>query len=209
MDRPYNPWTGGNAVSSRAGRSFRYHWGEEPFLVTLTPEPAGLRYSALINGELFPATEPSTAPGVAAGTGCLSARMPEGHRLIVEVGASWKEVAIARSGFDLQVSYGGEVYVLRKPRPLDVETSAHSGETVAGHQVLRAPMAGTVIKVPVREGDRVSAHEALVVLGAMKMEHAITAPYPGLILRLPHAPGDVVPGGEILVELDTGGETDV
>jgi len=128
------------------------------------------------------------------------------HTLVLEMGTSRRQLTIARLGFDLQISYRGEVFVLRKPRPLDVETSVHSGETAAGRQMLRAPMAGTVIKVPVREGDRVSANESLVVLGAMKMEHAITAPYPGVILRLPHKAGDVVPGGEILVELDTGGE---
>jgi 3-methylcrotonyl-CoA carboxylase alpha subunit len=131
------------------------------------------------------------------------------HTLVLEMGASRQEVAIARSGFDLQVSVGGEVYRLKKPRPLDALESVGTIDAAAGRQVLRAPMAGTVIKVQVQEGDRVVANEALVVLGAMKMEHAITAPYPGVIRRLPHAAGEVVPGGEILVELDTGGETKV
>jgi 3-methylcrotonyl-CoA carboxylase alpha subunit len=208
-DRPYNPWTGGSGLGSRSGRSFRYHWGEEPYLVTLNPEPTGSRYKGVINGEPFLGREPSLAPGQEAEDDGLSARMQGEHSLVLEVGVSRKQVTIARSGFDLQISYGGEVYLLRKPRPLDVEASAHSGEATAGRQVLLAPMAGTVIKVPVREGDRVSANETLVVLGAMKMEHAITAPYSGVILRLPHAAGDVVPGGEILVELDTGGENTV
>jgi biotin carboxyl carrier protein len=67
-------------------------------------------------------------------------------------------------------------------------------------------MAGTVIKVAVAEGDEVDAHQTLVVLGAMKMEHAISAPHPGRVVRLPHGAGDVVPGGEPLVELDAGGQ---
>jgi biotin carboxyl carrier protein len=66
-------------------------------------------------------------------------------------------------------------------------------------------MAGTVIKVQVREGEQVSANQPLVILGAMKMEHSIRSPYPGQITRVPHRAGDVVSGGEVLVELDTGG----
>jgi 3-methylcrotonyl-CoA carboxylase alpha subunit len=66
---------------------------------------------------------------------------------------------------------------------------------------LIAPMAGTVIKVNVAEGDAVAAHQTLVVLGAMKMEHAIVAPHAGRVVALPHAAGDVVPGGALLVEL--------
>jgi 3-methylcrotonyl-CoA carboxylase alpha subunit len=205
-EEPYNPWTSRKVVHSGARRSFRYHWGDEPYLVVLHPELDGSKYSASINDEPFPGDGPS-ALSKEAGDGCLSARMQGDHTLVLEMGASRRQLAIARLGFDLQISYRGEVFVLRKPRPLDVETSVHSGETAAGRQMLRAPMAGTVIKVPVREGDRVSANESLVVLGAMKMEHAITAPYPGVILRLPHKAGDVVPGGEILVELDTGGDT--
>ncbi len=67
-------------------------------------------------------------------------------------------------------------------------------------------MAGTVIKVNVAEGDAVSPQQTLVVLGAMKMEHAIVAPYAGHVRSVRHGAGDVVPGGEVLVELDAAKE---
>jgi 3-methylcrotonyl-CoA carboxylase alpha subunit len=65
-------------------------------------------------------------------------------------------------------------------------------------------MAGTVLAVNVAEGDAVEAHQPLAVLGAMKMEHAITSPYPARVVRVLHQAGDVVPGGEPLLELETG-----
>ncbi|HZC78433.1 MAG TPA: biotin/lipoyl-containing protein, partial [Ktedonobacterales bacterium] len=107
----------------------------------------------------------------------------------------------ARREHDVLVSLHGESYTLRKPRPLDVETTSHAHQAVAGRVELVAPMAGTVIKVNVVEGDAVAARQTLVVLGAMKMEHAIVAPHAGRVVALPHAAGDVVPGGALLVEL--------
>jgi biotin carboxyl carrier protein len=67
-------------------------------------------------------------------------------------------------------------------------------------------MAGTIIKVNVAEGDTVAAQQTLVVLGAMKMEHAIVAPYAGHVRSVRYAAGDVVPGGETLVELEAAKE---
>jgi len=104
------------------------------------------------------------------------------------------------------VSLAGRSYTLAKPRPLDVEHTAHAGETGAGVQQLVAPMAGTVIKLNVQEGDRVGDWQTVAVLGAMKMEHAITAPYAGRVRRVHHAAGDVVMGGEVLVELEPANE---
>src|SRR5579871_879486 len=193
----YNPWTSRTAAGNSASRTFRYHRGNEDYHVTLTPVAAGTGYTVAINNKPFPTSD---------GTVPISATVEADHCLTLAIGDARTQVAVARHGFDIQVSYRGENCTLPKPRPLDVDTSAHASEHQAGRQALTAPMAGTIIKVNVAEGDQVTAHQPLVVLGAMKMEHAITSPYPGRILRVPHGAGDVVPGGELLVELDTGEE---
>ncbi len=109
---------------------------------------------------------------------------------------------MARRGYDVLVSAHGTSYTLARPRPLTVESAAHHGDATTGAQSLVAPMAGTIIKVNVAEGDTVAAQQTLVVLGAMKMEHAIVAPYAGHVRSVRYAAGDVVPGGEVLVELE-------
>ncbi len=109
---------------------------------------------------------------------------------------------VARRGYDVLVWRRGRSYTLAKPRPLDVESAARGGEVASGAQTLVAPMAGTVVKVNVATGDMVAARQTLVVLGAMKMEHAIAAPHAARVRRVAHAAGDVVPGGEVLVELE-------
>lgn len=59
-------------------------------------------------------------------------------------------------------------------------------------------MHGTVTKVAVRDGDSVGQGDVILVLEAMKMEHAVTAPTAGTIGDLAVTPGDTVNGGDVL-----------
>ena len=63
---------------------------------------------------------------------------------------------------------------------------------------LHAPMPGTVVRVEVADGASVSAGTVVVVLEAMKMEHAVRAPSAGVVSSLPVATGATVRAGEVL-----------
>ncbi len=63
--------------------------------------------------------------------------------------------------------------------------SAHDGDIIA-------PMPGKVIAVDVAEGDTVTAGQRLMVLEAMKMEHALTAPFDGTVTELAVSAGSQV-----------------
>ena len=63
-----------------------------------------------------------------------------------------------------------------------------------------APLAGTVSRVLVAEGDEIEAGQVLLVLEAMKMETEITAPAAGTISGILVEPGDAVQGGQALIE---------
>ena len=67
---------------------------------------------------------------------------------------------------------------------------------------LSAPMPGLVLKVLVRPGDKVRAHQTLIVLEAMKMEHNIEAPFDGTVKNVNCAEGGRVAEGVVLVELE-------
>jgi acetyl/propionyl-CoA carboxylase alpha subunit len=84
----------------------------------------------------------------------------------------------------------------------DVDTAAHEHRTGEETGSIAAPMPGTVIKVNVAAGDRVSARQPLVVLEAMKMETPLTSPYDGTVRAVHVAEGDRVAGGALLVELE-------
>jgi biotin carboxyl carrier protein len=86
--------------------------------------------------------------------------------------------------------------------PPDVDTAvSHAARIAEGVEAVVAPMPGTIIAVRVAEGDRVEAHQVLVLLEAMKMENAVTAPADATVTRVLVAAGQTVQRGERLVEL--------
>jgi propionyl-CoA carboxylase alpha chain len=67
---------------------------------------------------------------------------------------------------------------------------------------LTAPMPGTVVRVDVAPGDRVVAGQALVVLEAMKMEHAVRATGAGQVAEIGVRAGQQVDAGALLVVVE-------
>ena len=79
---------------------------------------------------------------------------------------------------------------------------ASLGDTGARRTTERlvAPMPGKLRSVNVEVGDSVRAGQVVMVLEAMKMEHAISAPREGVVERLCYAEGEqVMEGVELLV----------
>jgi len=66
---------------------------------------------------------------------------------------------------------------------------------------LIAPMPGKVVALTVVEGQRVAIGDPLLVMEAMKMEHAICAPIAGVVEALPYAVGDPVEQGVALLRI--------
>jgi 3-methylcrotonyl-CoA carboxylase alpha subunit len=91
----------------------------------------------------------------------------------------------------------GEAFAFRLDDGTQFEAAA------AGHRGgLTTPLPGVVVSVAVKEGDDVSAGQTLLVIEAMKMEHAIKAPRAGKVRALRHRVGDRVREGSTLAEID-------
>jgi 3-methylcrotonyl-CoA carboxylase alpha subunit len=67
---------------------------------------------------------------------------------------------------------------------------------------LSTPLPGVVVRVAVKVGERVQAGALLMVVEAMKMEHAIRAPHDGTVRAIKYQPGERVPEGATLIELE-------
>ncbi|MBH5321847.1 acetyl/propionyl/methylcrotonyl-CoA carboxylase subunit alpha [Aurantiacibacter sediminis] len=81
-------------------------------------------------------------------------------------------------------------------------TSRGGGAAAAGDGAILAPMPGKVIAVDVAEGDSVTAGQRLMVLEAMKMEHALTAPFDGVVAELSASQGAQVQVEALLAKVD-------
>ena len=94
------------------------------------------------------------------------------------------------------LGYEGRAVALTESEPLAAARAEHAD--VPGG-VLRSPMPGTVLAISVAQGSMVTAGTPLLVVEAMKMEHAITAPVDGVVTELHVGPGQQVALDEVLV----------
>ena len=123
---------------------------------------------------------------------------PGGPTLPRNVPAGWQ---VYRDGASLfAVRAGTQVRLERVVAVEDADAPA------GGAGNLNAPMPGKVVRVAVSAGDEVTRGQTLVVLEAMKMEHAITAPADGVVSEVFHKDGDQVGEGVELLRLETEGE---
>jgi 3-methylcrotonyl-CoA carboxylase alpha subunit len=122
--------------------------------------------------------------------------------LLLQRGAAQVRTHVQEQKDEIRVILDGHSYRLERRQPPDVDVTSHGGTASHSQKTLTAPMAGTIVKVQVHPGDSVQAHQALVILSAMKMEHAITAPYEGKVRRVNYREGDVVKGGAVVVEME-------
>lgn len=84
---------------------------------------------------------------------------------------------------------------------------SRSAEHASGPTRLGAPMPGLIVRVNVKEGDKVRAGQGLVVIEAMKMENELKAAAPAVVRRVAVAPGSAVEKGALLIEMETVNET--
>ncbi len=119
---------------------------------------------------------------------------------VVEAEGAEEFFRVSGAGDGVRVAWaGGASADLRHPAGYAILDGATGAKSDAG---LTAPMPGTVVKVQVTEGQTVAAHQPLMVLEAMKMEHVIEAPYAGVVQAILFQPGDMVPASSPVVRME-------
>ena len=120
----------------------------------------------------------------------------------VELGEAAEQVAV-RDGGVAHVDVDGQSLEFVVAAPPTVEAAARHASAAgdAGTSVLSAPMPGRVIAVRAVEGASVAEHQTLIVIEAMKMEHAVVAPRAGTLIRLMVIEGQQVQRGDVLAEV--------
>jgi biotin carboxyl carrier protein len=118
----------------------------------------------------------------------------DGQLVGIEIEGRIVPVRSARVGNALRIWCSGRVFEVQEASSL----AARARET--GNLV--SPMPGRVRKVEVAAGDRVERGQVVVVVEAMKMEHAIRSPRKGIVGSVLFKEGDLVDAGVELVEIE-------
>ena len=84
-------------------------------------------------------------------------------------------------------------------RPWRVDGAGGGGP---GDGAILSPMPGRIVTLDVAAGDRVAKGQKLLVLEAMKMEHALVAPFDGVVAALDAEAGAQVSAGALLARID-------
>ena len=179
---PHSPWhqTSGWRLNAETQVRLSFRDGEREVAVMVHYRPDGFAFD-LPGGR-------AEARGTLGPDGVLLAEL-DGRRVTG---------SIVRHQGDIVVLLPGGIHRLRLVDPLRA-----AAEEEAGPGRLTAPMPGKVIQVHVSPGEEVERGAPLMVIEAMKMEHAISAPADGKIARVLYAAGDLVEEGAELIAFET------
>jgi biotin carboxyl carrier protein len=126
------------------------------------------------------------------------------YSLLVD-NASYEVVLIAdddqHGAYDVMVGglrYAVRVQDERSRRLASVDRTLRPPD---GELLIKAPIPGLVVAVPVEAGQAVAEGDTLVILEAMKMENELRAPRAGVVHEVKVAPGAQVASGQTLVQL--------
>jgi 3-methylcrotonyl-CoA carboxylase alpha subunit len=184
-----NPWqTLGPWRIGQGWRTFNYQYQDQDYAVTIQP-------TTKRQGEWRIGLPQQPLQDV---TAILSSQ----HQIILKRQGTQLPIYIHRQKHAIDLSLKGQYYQLQRQQPPDIASATQGGNVLQRQKNLTAPMSGTIVKIQVSDGDIVEAHQVLLILSAMKMEHAITAPYAGRVHHIHYAEGAVVSGGAIVADME-------
>ena len=180
LEAPVAPGPWGSTSGWRLSGAAETHW--------LVGGPGGAPLRVGVTGDVRAALvrvgdqEPVAASAVALEGG-----------LLLTVGGRTSTVLTAVDGAVRWLHVGGTSYAVTElpPEREGAGAGTHDGD-------VRSPMPGTVIAVGVATGAQVDKGEVVVVVEAMKMEHALTAPFAGVVVELDVRVGDAVVVDQLL-----------
>jgi 3-methylcrotonyl-CoA carboxylase alpha subunit len=131
--------------------------------------------------------------------------MADGERHLGDLGRQFPEgsehyFSASKRGDVVFASSAGTTHCIRQAG------SRGSGHVSAADGAILAPMPGKVIAVDVAAGEAVTKGQRLLVLEAMKMEHALTAPFDGTVAELAVAEGSQVQVEALLARVERAAE---
>ena len=113
------------------------------------------------------------------------------------------ESYIARGDENWQVLLRGRLYPITVEDEREKRLRAAAGGSVAesGEFILKAPMPGLVVAVPVSEGQQIKKGQVILILESMKMQNELKAPRDGTVQRVKVKAGESVEQKQTLLSV--------
>jgi len=108
---------------------------------------------------------------------------------------------VARGDNKRFVQIGDEQYVFEEA-PEEVSGAVGGAAAQLAETEIGPPMPGKVVKVLVKEGEKVQIGQGLVIVEAMKMENEIKSTIEATVRKVNFSAGDLVNLGDVIIELE-------
>jgi len=104
-------------------------------------------------------------------------------------------------GYDIQ--FCGSVYSVDVLNPIEADLKQYmkTSTSTSNVNVITSPMAGTLVSVAVKPGDKIVMGQEIAVVEAMKMQNILRAQRDGVVKDVKIQPGKPVSLDEVLVDL--------
>ncbi|RDV25111.1 oxaloacetate decarboxylase subunit alpha [Alteromonas aestuariivivens] len=120
---------------------------------------------------------------------------------VSQSGSAVYDVKVDGKIYSVEVGASGTLSGITPQTAPPVSQSTPEQHTGSVGATIDAPLAGTVFKVLVAEGDSVANGDVVMILEAMKMETEIRSAYDGIVSSVLVAEGAAVTSGQSLIEL--------
>ena len=113
------------------------------------------------------------------------------------------ESYVAPGDDNWQVLLRGRLYPVSVEDERERRLRAAAGSSVAetGEFLLKSPMPGLVVAIPIEEGQEVKKGQVLLILESMKMQNELKSPRDGTVKRVKVKAGDSVEQNQSLVSI--------
>jgi len=128
---------------------------------------------------------------------------PQEKRFIVRGEEETYYGQVHLTGMHLRVSLFGIDSFLQvmRPKMWDLYSHVHPPESQPDNLIVKAPMPGILVSLPISVGDQVKLGQPLLVIEAMKMENVLKAPAKAIVTEIFVQPGDTLMRNQVLVKL--------
>ncbi len=121
-------------------------------------------------------------------------------------------IIIDNKSHDVRMNEGDGVYIVQLSGEIfevviaDERTRRLAGlksgpSVVTGEAIIKAPMPGVVVEIPVKQGQEIKRGDIVVILESMKMQNEFKAPRDGTVHVIRVAPGDKVEQNTIMLTI--------
>ena len=125
------------------------------------------------------------------------------YSLIVD-GGSFQAHIFEGDQDELEILLRGTLYTALVEDEREKRLKAAAGDSAASSSefILKSPMPGLIVDVPVKEGDEIEKGAVLVILESMKMQNELKSPQKGTVTQVEASAGDSVEQKQTLVKVD-------